>query len=540
MLTQAIQTYAVLQLHFLGAKQVATTFYITAGLPAQDSAATQPTVTTFYITAGIPANDYVAEGTTVSVGKSDLTFSIKESTTLRDWTITAAKQDLTLSTKAPVITYDWTVDAGKQDLAFSIKAPTVTAWDIWADSYTINVGSLNSGSLADTRATDTSYLIFDEAVGVYPTGGFSIDFFFNDIPSNISTIYVDLVGYYAGNAAHNVKVQAYNYNNTTWENITVETDDLPSRSTDASYQWPINIANNVSSGQLRFRFLHTTNGSSGHTLNINKFFLSETYSATVEAEKQDLTFTIQPAVVAYDYAFAVGKQDLTLTIKEAAVSTIEDALVAADKQDLTFAVRSPVVLNDWLYASNNQNLAFTVLAATVSTVAEVTIAANKQDLTLSTKAASVLFDYVVSVNKQDLVFLINAATVSTQDAVNASVSVTTQQLTFSINGVTTTFDCVVVTTTTDLDFSINSSVVEIATVIIPADALDLTLSVNPVSFFITQVLQPSTQSLAFSIFPVVLSVAQVQGFLRIEVAWIRQPTMDVDVSQPTCAVGIQS
>lgn len=39
---------------------MATTFYITAGLPAQDSAATQPTVTTFYITAGLPANDYAA------------------------------------------------------------------------------------------------------------------------------------------------------------------------------------------------------------------------------------------------------------------------------------------------------------------------------------------------------------------------------------------------------------------------------------------------------------------------------------------------
>lgn len=41
------------------------TFYITAGLTAQDDAATQPTVTTFYITAGLPANDYAAGGQSI-------------------------------------------------------------------------------------------------------------------------------------------------------------------------------------------------------------------------------------------------------------------------------------------------------------------------------------------------------------------------------------------------------------------------------------------------------------------------------------------
>ena len=47
--------------------QTIATVYITAGLPAQDSAGTLPSVTTHtiataYITAGLAANDYVAAG----------------------------------------------------------------------------------------------------------------------------------------------------------------------------------------------------------------------------------------------------------------------------------------------------------------------------------------------------------------------------------------------------------------------------------------------------------------------------------------------
>lgn len=43
---------------------MATTAYITAGLPALDSAESLPTddQTRAYITAGLPANDYVAAG----------------------------------------------------------------------------------------------------------------------------------------------------------------------------------------------------------------------------------------------------------------------------------------------------------------------------------------------------------------------------------------------------------------------------------------------------------------------------------------------
>lgn len=48
---------------------MATTFYITAGLPALDSVGSLPTddITRTYITAGLDANDYVAAGGGLSI-----------------------------------------------------------------------------------------------------------------------------------------------------------------------------------------------------------------------------------------------------------------------------------------------------------------------------------------------------------------------------------------------------------------------------------------------------------------------------------------
>jgi hypothetical protein len=44
---------------------MATTFYLTAGLTAQDSAAAIVGDHVFYMTAGLPANDYVAAASVV-------------------------------------------------------------------------------------------------------------------------------------------------------------------------------------------------------------------------------------------------------------------------------------------------------------------------------------------------------------------------------------------------------------------------------------------------------------------------------------------
>ena len=152
---------------------------------------------------------------------------------------------------------------------------TVTTFDVWADAYEAVTGTWISGTLDDTHGQDFNYMIFEEVTG---TPGFAIDYTFYNVPASWTTeIHINMAGYYLGNPAHVVRVQAWNYTTTSWDYLTAGPDDMPSRSDDAKYSWPLtDLVNQVSpSGEVKFRFLHDWAGSANHFLYVDGIRISE-------------------------------------------------------------------------------------------------------------------------------------------------------------------------------------------------------------------------------------------------------------------------
>ena len=185
------------------------------------------------------------------------------------------------------------------------SALAITAFDIWADSYDIAVGTLNAGSLADTYADDANYLIINEVTG---TPGFAVDFTFDYIPTSFRPIWFDLHGYYEGNPAHKIKVQAWNYTTLGWDYLTINTNDMPDREDDSHYGWQISdYDNQVANKQVKLRILHDWAGSAGHYLHINKLYVAlegnisivvdEAYHALDDNDANPLTLTQEHSIV---------------------------------------------------------------------------------------------------------------------------------------------------------------------------------------------------------------------------------------------------
>lgn len=147
--------------------------------------------------------------------------------------------------------------------------------DSWMYPYAliVNTGSVSSGTIANIQTVDASSLILNETTSA---PGFDYTFMFTKVQTTSLT--VDLTGYYEGNPAHNVKAVVFNWINCTWADMTMDAQDFPSRSTDDSYSFslPSPLVNHVSSqGHFLFGVKHTSNGSAGHTFNINQLKLTE-------------------------------------------------------------------------------------------------------------------------------------------------------------------------------------------------------------------------------------------------------------------------
>ena len=137
----------------------------------------------------------------------------------------------------------------------------------------VNTGSVSSGTIADVQTVDTTRLELDEETG---SPGFDYVFMFTKVQS--TSITVDLTGYYEGNLAHNVKAVVFNWINCTWTDMSIDTDDFPSRASDDTYSFslPSPLVNHVSSqGHFMFGVKHTSNGSAGHYFRINQLKLTE-------------------------------------------------------------------------------------------------------------------------------------------------------------------------------------------------------------------------------------------------------------------------
>ena len=80
---------------------------------------------------------------------------------------------------------------------------------------TENVGSINSGTIEDTRIADANYLILNELTN---DPGYDYQFYFENIPA-IPSFGVRFEGYYNGNIAHEVYVRAWNFTDSQWDEL---------------------------------------------------------------------------------------------------------------------------------------------------------------------------------------------------------------------------------------------------------------------------------------------------------------------------------
>jgi len=135
-----------------------------------------------------------------------------------------------------------------------------------------NIGSINSGILANVYAEDDVYLVLNEVLGSNP--GFDYRFDFNDVPTH--NFDICLAGYYQGNPAHNVKIRVYNFNTSTFDNLTANLTDFPSAAVKSNYKFTVQNADYVSGvGQVIVQIIHTSIGTNGHLFHIDHLYLCD-------------------------------------------------------------------------------------------------------------------------------------------------------------------------------------------------------------------------------------------------------------------------
>lgn len=166
--------------------------------------------------------------------------------------------------------------AGVTDIAVTKGAVAVASkpvaineipWNL-PSSVSVSVGSIDSGTVDDTHSDNGVELVINETNG---TPGFTFDLVFGEENSaSTTTLDVNIYGYYDGNPAHNVKLQQYNYNTTSWTNVTADANDFPAAGAEQTYQFSlIDDANYQSGGQLQLRFNHTSAGNQIHNFHLD-------------------------------------------------------------------------------------------------------------------------------------------------------------------------------------------------------------------------------------------------------------------------------
>ena len=113
-------------------------------------------------------------------------------------------------------------------------------------------------------------LILDECNN---TPGFDYDFYFEGIPDSSANVMMILTinGNYGGSDDHVKKLQLFNYDTTSYVNITAKTDDMPNTTIQRRYQFNLDLgaANYVDNGQMIVKIVHNSAGNDGHLLRID-------------------------------------------------------------------------------------------------------------------------------------------------------------------------------------------------------------------------------------------------------------------------------
>lgn len=139
----------------------------------------------------------------------------------------------------------------------------------FADSLTTNTGSVNSGTIGDTKHDDGNYLVLNEIKNSTP--GFDYEIWWESAPA--ATNYsLQVIGYYHGLPSHHVDIYVWDFTAGNWEATALGT--MLDNTTDQTYNWSFSATDHVNSGQIRIRFLHPDKGGNGHFIYLDRLYMT--------------------------------------------------------------------------------------------------------------------------------------------------------------------------------------------------------------------------------------------------------------------------
>jgi hypothetical protein len=133
---------------------------------------------------------------------------------------------------------------------------------------TLNAGTLDAGSIADTQSANTDYYVVNE---IAATPGFDVEITFGGAITEMDII--KFWGKYDGGNVHEVEAEIWNWETSAWDDLRSGTSDLPISTTDYYREWLIPGTKSdyahATSGH-KMRFYHTSDGTASHDLDIDK------------------------------------------------------------------------------------------------------------------------------------------------------------------------------------------------------------------------------------------------------------------------------
>lgn len=146
------------------------------------------------------------------------------------------------------------------------------------------VGTIDAGDRFSLREDDADILGISEIAGVLPTGGFDIIFTFKRVlaPKNTKKLKLEVVGWYEGNAVHEVKLYVWDYDADAWVACTADLKDLPDETEEKTYTFefegftdgnPSDEKLKGGTGEVKIRVIHNDTGNATHNMFFNKVSL---------------------------------------------------------------------------------------------------------------------------------------------------------------------------------------------------------------------------------------------------------------------------
>ncbi len=218
-----------------------------------------------------------------------------------------------------------------------------------ADTLTVNTGSINAGSLRSVWVADDAELVLNEVTG---TPGFDYVFRFGrdqDVP--YTGIKVMFEAWYEGNPAHNVKLQQYNYNSTSWTDVTGDAQDFPDAASEQTYSFNlIDDPDYLSSGEIQLKIVHTSPGSAGHYLHIDNMYLADAVPSLTVADgyvtsQVDAVTLTQVHNLTVQDAYCTTQVD-AIAISGAGTLAVNDAYVTTQADAVTVTIESTLTVAD--------------------------------------------------------------------------------------------------------------------------------------------------------------------------------------------------